>query len=137
MLQWLQSNGDWLILLALLSVGSAALTLVAVPLLILRMPTDYFCHDRREPLYTTVRHPAVGFALAVLKNVTGAVLIAAGIVMLFTPGQGLLTILLGAVLANFPGKYRVERWLARQNGVLPAMNWLRARRRIAPLDPPQ
>jgi len=136
MLQWLHNNGDWLILLALLSVGSLVVVLIAVPMVVLRLPQDYFCHHHREPLYRISAHPAVGFVLAVLKNAAGAVLVVAGIIMLFTPGQGLLTVLLGAVLINFPGKYRVERWLARQNGILPAMNWLREKFGHPPLDAP-
>jgi len=136
MLQWLHNNGDWLIPLALLSAGSLLVTLITVPVVVLQLPQNYFCHDHREPLYRISAHPAVGFVLALVKNAVGAVLVAAGIIMLFTPGQGLITILLGAVLMNFPGKYRVERWLARQNGILPAMNWLRGKFGKPPLDAP-
>jgi uncharacterized membrane protein YbaN (DUF454 family) len=136
MLQWFHSNGDWLIPLAIVSVGSLLVTLVTVPVVVLRLPRDYFCHDRREPSYRGWLHPAVGLVLVILKNAVGAVLVAVGVVMIFTPGQGLLAILLGAMLLNFPGKYRFERWLVRQNGLLPAMNWLRSRYGRPPLDPP-
>jgi hypothetical protein len=52
--------------------------------------------------------------------------------MLFTPGQGILTILAGLLLMNFPGKYRLERWLVQRPGVLSSLNWLRTRRGKAP-----
>ncbi len=48
--------------------------------------------------------------------------------MLVTPGQGLLTLLIGLLLLNFPGKYRLERWLVRRPGVLRTLNWVRRRR---------
>jgi len=43
------------------------------------------------------------------------------------PGQGILTILIGVMLLNFPGKRRLERWLVSRPRVLPVINGLRAR----------
>jgi hypothetical protein len=56
--------------------------------------------------------------------------------MLVTPGQGILTLLIGLMLMNFPGKYHVERWLVMRPGVMRGMNWLRARRGQALFDVP-
>jgi hypothetical protein len=39
-------------------------------------------------------------------------------------------------LMNFPGKYRVERWLVLQPGVLRGLNWLRHKRGHQPFDVP-
>ncbi len=74
----------------------------------------------------------LGFA----KNLLGGVLVVLGLVMLLTPGQGLLTLLIGLMLMNFPGKYRLERWLVTRPGVLRALNWLRARQGHQPLEAP-
>jgi hypothetical protein len=49
------------------------------------------------------------------------------------PGQGLLTILIGVMLLDFPGKRRLERWLLRRRGVLAAINKVRARYGRPPL----
>ena len=57
--------------------------------------------------------------------------------MLVTPGQGVLTILAGLLLMNFPGKYRLERWLVMRPGVMRALNWLRARRGQTPFEIPE
>ena len=62
-----------------------------------------------------------------LKNVLGAMILATGIVMLFLPGQGLLAILLGIMLLDFPGKRRLERKLIYQPSILTAVNRLRKR----------
>jgi len=58
---------------------------------------------------------AAGQSLLVLivgafKNLLGVLLFMLGLIMLVTPGQGILTLLFGLMLMNFPGKYRVERW---------------------------
>lgn len=122
--------------LAALSVGSVLISLVAIPWFIARMPTDYFCHSRREPLYAQYRHPLVGLAAVALKNLIGALLVLFGILMILTPGQGLLTIIIGLMLLNFPGKYRLERWLVTRNGALNGINWLRRKLGKPPLEAP-
>ncbi|RME33433.1 MAG: hypothetical protein D6786_07715, partial [Gammaproteobacteria bacterium] len=60
----------------------------------------------------------------------------AGLIMLFTPGQGLLTMLVGLLLMNYPGKYRLERWLVTRPRVLETLNWIRARTGHPPLAAP-
>ena len=57
----------------------------------------------------------------------------AGIAMLALPGQGILTILVGITLLNFPGKRRLELRIVRQRRVLRAINWMRAKAKRPPL----
>jgi hypothetical protein len=76
-------------------------------------------------------------ATLVVKNVIGAVLLVAGLVMLVVPGQGLLTIAVGLMLVDFPGKFRLERWLATRRPVWKAINWLRARAGREALERPK
>jgi hypothetical protein len=63
----------------------------------------------------------------IAKSTLGAILVIAGVLMLVAPGQGLLTIAAGLMLLEFPGKYRLERWLATRRQVWSSMNWLRRR----------
>ena len=49
----------------------------------------------------------------------------AGILMLALPGQGLLTIIIGLVLMDFPGKYHAERWVISRHSILLTSNWIR------------
>lgn len=121
--------------LGLILAGIALPAAVAV-IVVLRLPADYFTHSRRDPLYRHGTHPLLGWFLVVLKNLSGLVLVILGVVMLFTPGQGLLTLLVGLMLLNFPGKYRLERRLVRLGPVIPALNWLRGRWGRAPLMDP-
>lgn len=123
----------WLVGLSVISLLIGALL---APVMILRLPTDYFRPERRRSLTRKARHPAVRALILAAKNLLGAVLLLTGIALLFLPGQGLLTLLAGLIVMNYPGKYRFERWLVRRPYVLSGMNWLRLRRGRAPLDAP-
>ena len=109
-------------------------SLAVVPWLAARIPVDYFAHAHRQPVIPSTMHPATRLLLLALKNIAGLVLLCMGLIMLVTPGQGVLTILLGVSLLNFPGKYRAERWLVSRPGVLRTLNWLRTRQGLPPLQ---
>jgi hypothetical protein len=59
-----------------------------------------------------------------------------GVAMLLLPGQGILTILIGLMLIDFPGKRRLERRLVQQPSVWRAINWMRAKAHQPPLEMP-
>ncbi len=67
-----------------------------------------------------------------LKNLLGIILFFMGILMLVLPGQGILTILTGLVLLDFPGKFLLLRWLARKERILNSLNWVRKKGHKAP-----
>lgn len=108
-------------------------TLLIVPLLVCRIPVDYFSHTRREPTAWAGHQPIVRMALLLVRNLLGYVVILMGIAMLVLPGQGLLTIIIGLMLINFPGKYRLERWLMSRPPILRSANWLRKKAGYEPL----
>ena len=112
------------------------LTLAAVPWVVSRLPADYFSSQRRTTWRSSAQAPAVALVLVLLKNALGLLLVLLGFIMLFTPGQGLLTLLTGLLLMNFPGKYRLERWLLLRPGVLRGLNWLRTRSGHPRFEPP-
>lgn len=117
-----------------LSLVTLAATVFAVPWVVARLPVDYFSEPRRHPLREQLGLGA--WVLALLKNILGAILVLAGVVLLFTPGQGILVILVGLLTMNFPGKYRLERVLVARQGVFRALNWLRSRRSLPPFEAP-
>jgi len=133
---WVHENGFMLGALGLVGVVSLVATVLLLPFLVIRITPDYFRHGHREHDYAHDRHPVVHHTLVALKNVVGIVLILAGIAMLLLPGQGLLTLLVGLMLTDFPGKYQMEKRLVRQPGVLKAVNWLRGRAGHPPVQPP-
>lgn len=131
LLDFFTEHAGWLVALSLLT---AVLTLALVPVLVIKIPADYFSHHHR--LHIRKRHPLFNMAIKIAKNVLGAVFLFVGFVLLFLPGQGLLLILVGLLIMNYPGKYALERWLIQRPGVLPTLNSLRVRRGKPPLLPP-
>ena len=135
-LEWIDPFLPLMWWMATVSVLFFVASLLLIPWLIIRLPADYFHPPSRKPLRTASSHPKLGFLLAVLKNLFGGLFILAGLAMLILPGQGLLTILIGITLTNFPGKYRLEQGLARRKNILRAMNWFRRKAHKAPLISP-
>jgi hypothetical protein len=133
MFDWLGDHQGIAWIAAAASAAMLIASLVLVPALVVRIPPDYFTHTRRPPGSWAHRHPAARLALRIVKNLVGVVLVLAGLAMLALPGQGLLTILVGCFLVDYPGKYRLEAWLVARPSVLKAMNWLRRRSGRAPL----
>jgi len=132
MLAWIKANGAafwWISIASLVALGGAA---ILVPLLVVRLPADYFAKPHR-PDAKWMRWPLLRIPFLVVKNVLGYTFIVAGIIMLVIPGQGILTILIGSSLADYPGKFRLHRWLLTRKGVLETLNWLRKRAGKGPL----
>lgn len=121
--------------LGLFSVLTLIVFATAGARLMAQLPADYFINDqrRREHHYLDRFPAAVRPLLHLLRNLVGWVLVLIGLALLLLPGQGLLTILAGLVLMDFPGKYACERWLVRRPQVRDAINWLRRRRGAPPL----
>lgn len=109
------------------SVVLLVLSPVVVGWVVVRLPVDYFSAGRREPVAFLGDHPLLRLVVLVGKNLVGVSLVVAGVLMLFVPGQGLLTIVMGVLLLDFPGKFRVERWLVTRRAVWRSINWLRRR----------
>lgn len=135
MLSWLHENDVLLAWLGLLSLIMALGTLVALPVVIVRMPKDFFLRRPERPAESD-RHRALRVVLRVARNALGVILVLLGIAMLVLPGQGILTILVGLTLVDFPGKRKLELWLVRRPKVLSVVNRIRARVGRPPLELP-
>ena len=120
-----------------LSLLAVVATILGVPWVVGRLPSDYFARQQRVAWRESSDEPIIAMIIGALKNLLGLLLIIMGLVMLVTPGQGILTVLIGLLLMNFPGKYHLERWLVLRPGVLRGLNWLRHRQGHLPFDTPQ
>src|SRR5688572_32803062 len=125
---------DWLPDVTWRNVGLGVLLVVVtfvvatgvVSFVVVKLPATYFHPDHdREVLKD--KHPAIRWAGIIGKNLAGIILIALGVVMSMPgiPGPGLVTILFGVMLVDFPGKHRLEHKLVSQPRVLKAINDLR------------
>jgi hypothetical protein len=127
LVDWASSNDTLLWSLFATSLVLIVLTPLAVVWAVIRLPSDYFTETRRHPLGSWEGHAVLRPVLLIVKNLLGIILLIAGLVMLIVPGQGLLTIAVALILLDFPGKFRLERWLATRPAVWRSLNWLRKR----------
>jgi len=101
---------------------------------VVRLPADYFVQNgqRRSQNRASLSH----WPRFVLRNLLAVALVGLGIILSLpgVPGQGVLTILLGIMLSDFPGKERLERKIVSYPKVLQALNRLRRRFGKPPLQ---
>ena len=117
-----------------LSLLALIATIFGVPWVVTRLPKDYFVRSERVVWRASFDAPLLSLITSMLKNLLGLLLVVLGLIMLVTPGQGIVTLLIGLLLMNFPGKYHLERWLVLRPGVLKGLNWLRRRQGQLPFD---
>ncbi len=134
---WLEAHQGVLLSLAGLSMLMFIGSLLALPFFLARIPEDYFADPQRHAGRLKHLHPVFYIALRMIKNLIGWILVLAGVLMLVLPGQGILTIIMGLVLSDFPGKFALERRLASNHRILNGINWIRRRGGHGPLLPPR
>lgn len=124
---------NWLLVFGVISLATIVGSAVALPWLLTRLPEDFLIETDHAWRPAWPRHRVLSWAWRVLKNLLGMVLLLAGFVMLFTPGQGVLMILAGLWLMDLPGKHRWERRLIGRPQVLASINWVRGKAGRPPL----
>ena len=137
MFDWLRGYETMLWWLGALSIVMFVASLVALPLIVVRIPADYFARDPRSGSRRSGQSTGPHLLGRLGKNLLGIVLVLAGVGMLVLPGQGILTILIGLMLMDFPGKRALEQRLVQQPSVLRAINWMRAKAHRPPLEIPR
>ncbi|MFZ4577877.1 MAG: hypothetical protein ACOYOB_05705 [Myxococcota bacterium] len=127
----LHDVGPWVGLA--LFVTLLAISLLVTGFVLVRLAPDHF-GSHPGPSFAGFSRP-VRLALLVGKNVLGVAVVTLGVFLALpgVPGQGLLTILLGLLLVDGPGKRRLERWILLRPGVLAGLNRLRSRWKRPPL----
>jgi hypothetical protein len=115
---------ETLVTLTALSVVFFIGSLIAIPFILVRLPTDFF--DTRVPRrWMENHHPVLRLFGHLVKNVIGAIFLFVGFLMLFLPGQGILTMLIGVTMLDFPGKRKLEARMIGQPAVLNTINNMR------------
>lgn len=134
--EWIRLHETLLEYLGLFSVFTFFFTLVLVPVLVIRMPSDYFMYNKRDLKQFHREHPFVRAVTLIIKNIFGIIFIFAGLAMLVLPGQGIISILIGITLVSFPKKRALERIIIRQKAVNQAINWMRLKAHKSPVKLP-
>lgn len=135
-LEWLIEDLTWGGVLAgvLLVAGTAIGSLVAATFWLVTLPSTFF-QDSHPRDWGRTRHPALRVVLRIIKNLLGTLLIILGLVLAVpgVPGPGVITLIIGLTLIDFPGKRPLERRIVGQPPVLRAINRLRRRYGRTPL----
>ena len=116
--KWAHVTGAELLYGVLIFVGTFALTTAVVFFVVVKLPKDYFSPKNRLK-FMARWNPAMRWAAIAGKNVLGLALVVAGVVLSLpgVPGPGLITILLGVMLLDFPGKRTLQLKIVRQKNV--------------------
>ncbi len=131
---WASLTWGRILLGAGLFVFSLVFSFLSIAVVMVKIPENYFSanyvHNFMHDKPWLVRWSAV-----IIKNALGFFLILLGIVLSLPgiPGQGILTILLGLILVDVPGKRPLEARIIKRPAILSAVNNLRARYKKSPL----
>ncbi len=130
---WVSDHQQLLVWAGIVSLMVFILSLLAMPWLVAQIPEDYFLPKKRQPTQWKKLHPVIRLLALMGKNLIGYGLIVAGVLMLFLPGQGVLTLVMGLLLVDYPGKFRLERKLVKTPAIFNSLNWLRRKAKKPPL----
>ena len=113
---------------------SLLISFAAIGIVMVKVPPHYFSLNYQRD-FLPGSPWAVRWGAVIAKNVAGVFLIILGIVLSLpgVPGQGILTILLGLIFLDIPGKRPLEARIIQRPAVLGAINNLRARYNKPPL----
>ena len=140
MFEWLQKFWESLTIgqialfvgLFLFSVGFSFLVIGVV---MVKIPSNYFSTHYQQDFMPN-SHWSVRWSAVIAKNLLGVFLVLLGLVLSLpgVPGQGILTILLGIIMLDIPGKRPIEARIIKRPTVRSAIDKLRARYDKPPLE---
>jgi archaellum biogenesis protein FlaJ (TadC family) len=130
---WFSDHPGVLVGLGASSILIFLISILGISWFVAQIPEDYFLSSKRKPSKWQEQKPILRLAVLFGKNIIGVSLIIGGLLMLVLPGQGLLTIVTGLLLINYPGKYKLEQKLVAIPSVFRALNWIRVKANKPPL----
>lgn len=130
-LHLLNNYSHYLAYLAAASIVLIVVSIMLIPKIIAQIPSNYFAATKRSNQNRQFSFRTT--AMTCIKNLFGIFLIASGTLMLLLPGQGILTILLGILISDFPGKYKFEQYLVSKPAILNSLNWIRRKQNVPDL----
>ncbi len=112
------------------SVGMLMISALITPWFVAQLPADYFS----RPTPNVQPRSLQRLLLQLARNVLGAILLAAGLLMMIIPGPGLITLVLGLTVSDFAAKQRVIRHFLNKPGVMDSLNWMRRKYHRPPFN---
>ncbi|MBI4548467.1 MAG: hypothetical protein HY707_10825 [Ignavibacteriae bacterium] len=133
-IQWVSNNAGWILIVSLVML---VVSVLAIRLVIIKLPSDYFLDQK--PCSERKLHPTLSVLLLVLRNIIGFIFVLVGLILSLpgVVGQGILTLLLGLSIMDFPGKRKLELKIISRRIVFHTINSLRAKASKPPLLLPE
>ncbi len=110
------------IIIGMVSIAIMLISIFLIPVFIKNIPTDYFINNKYHQMNI---NNTKQFIIIIGRNIIGFILIIVGVIMLFTPGPGIITILVALFLMKFKNKAKLEYMLVKNNATFKALNYLR------------
>jgi hypothetical protein len=120
----IEENSVLFMVISCLSFATFLGSIVAIPWIVCKMPSDYFVQAKPH---------RIRMFMLIARNCLGFIFVIAGIAMLVTPGQGVLTIVVGLFIMSFSGKKEIERKILMVRGLRRALNWIRKKQGCPPM----
>jgi len=124
---WLIDYSSILISLGGLSILILLFSIIGMGWFVAQIPEDYFIHDKRQAGYWIKYSSQARIVIMISKNIFGGIMLISGLFLLILPGQGLLTIIIGLLLIDYPGKFRLEQKIISIPSIFRGLNWFRAK----------
>lgn len=131
--EWLEKNSYILLYLGVFSFCIFFMSIFGIKYFAAKIPKDYFTNKQRV---SKLKESSIVLWLfyIITKNLIGYIFIILGILALVLPGQGILMILIGLVMSNYPGKQNLERRVISIKTVRRSVNWLRKKSGVEEIE---
>jgi len=126
---WLENNSYIFFYLGILSILIFVFSIFGLRLFIIAIPSDYFINKKRVSALKN-RSILLWIIYIVFKNIIGYVFIIMGLVALVLPGQGILMILIGLMMSDYPKKFDLEKKIITIKTVRKGINWIRIKSKV-------
>ena len=131
LLEYTNTYKNFIFWISLISLTIFIISILSIRWLVLLIPENYFKEKKNSILKEKYFFYWVAFKF--IKNSLGYLLIIGGILMLVLPGQGILTIFVGMILSDYPGKYHIEKKIIQSSIILRTINSIRKKSGKKPL----
>ncbi|MGI9056237.1 MAG: hypothetical protein ACR2F2_10605 [Pyrinomonadaceae bacterium] len=131
---WAALSFGQIMLFVGLFLASLIFSFLIIGVVMVKIPANYFSSHYTQDFMPNSRW-IVRWGAVIGKNLLGVFLILLGIILSLpgVPGQGILTILLGLIMLDIPGKRPLEARIIKRPPVRDAINKLRIRFNKPPL----
>ena len=119
-----------------LSILMLIVSIIGVGWFISQIPEDYFIHEKRQSDNWKKYSPETRIVIIVAKNILGVTMLISGLLLLILPGQGVLTMIIGLLSIDYPGKFKLEQKIIAIPSIFKTLNWFRAKSNKSHLQHP-